>query len=98
MKVIVKIRENESGKIVKFTYFLLSYIGMEISIPNSLYIWEEGNYACDCQRHIFFIERSPEYCPETEIADHPCGKDKYSIKIEALDGKILYDEFIEDLK
>lgn len=43
-----------------------------------LFIWTEGNYSCDCNRHIF-VERtmrheSPHYLPH-----HQCGDSAYRL-------------------
>ena len=39
--------------------------------PN-FFIWEEGNYSCDCNRSIFFLGRSYDDAM-------PCGKDYFKI-------------------
>lgn len=60
------------------------------------YQWFEGNYCCDCNRHLWF-ERVliPEYNPyeHNEGTGYFCGNDKYSIqKIELPCGKILMEQ------
>lgn len=48
----------------------------------SEYLWTEGNYGCDCNRHLFF-ERSKGLKPS--IDDAKCGESQYSIRY-AIDG------------
>jgi hypothetical protein len=55
----------------------------EDGTPN-LYIWEEGNYSCDCNRGIFFGE---------DYDDVKCGDGKYLVKIKVLTGEVIYDEW-----
>lgn len=38
---------------------------------NGDFIWTEGNYACDCNRHNFFY-------PKSDV-DWPCGQDRFTI-------------------
>lgn len=53
------------------------------------FIWSEGNFACDCNRHLFWHRAANE--PESD--DNPCGDSKYSVRLTGVDGAILYDEF-----
>ncbi len=52
------------------------------------YIWEEGNYACDCNRHLFF-HRAAGHEPEEDCA---CGHERYSI-LAIENGRIVRDEY-----
>ena len=56
----------------------------------STYIWEEGNFACDCNRYLFF-QRSVD---EREIEEEgPCGDDAYLVWIvNPATGAVVYDE------
>ena len=54
------------------------------------YIWEEGNYSCDCNRELFFLRAGGEDDPEEGA--NLCGEERYRIWIEAADGEIVYDE------
>lgn len=56
------------------------------------FIWDEGNFACDCNRHLFF-ERAggvePEFDPDEECSDF-----KYAVQIlDAETREVLYDDF-----
>lgn len=49
------------------------------------YMWEEGNYACDCNRARFFAKAGGEEAPYID-----CGNDKYEIvAIRREDGAAL---------
>lgn len=52
------------------------------------YIWEEGNFSCDCNRRIFFRRAGNE----DEGGMHTCGQDAYVVeKIVRCDtGTIVY--------
>ena len=54
------------------------------------YIWDEGNYACDCNRANFFAEGGGETRP-----DQPCSfgasPRAFRVRIE-VDGKTVYED------
>lgn len=59
------------------------------------FIWEEGNFACDCNRDLFFGRSvDPDYDRDDDESAR-CGRERYSIRI--VDGRdhILYDEWKE---
>lgn len=43
----------------------------------SVYLWTEGNFACDCNRHLFF-ERAGG-TDDSEGEDCPCGEVIYQV-------------------
>ena len=52
------------------------------------FIWEDGNFACDCNRYLFFQRAGEE--PE---GDYSCSDGQYKVWItNPADGRILYDE------
>ena len=63
------------------------------------FIWEEGNFACDCNRYLFFCraanEPETEYDESDENSEHRCGDDRYSVRITDVNGKELYSDFDE---
>lgn len=72
---IVQIRENAS-KIIREMPFLFS----------GDFIWSDGNFACDCNRALFFARACGEDDPYQE-----CGMCSYSVRIVAVDdGRELY--------
>jgi hypothetical protein len=50
------------------------------------YLWSDGNYGCDCNRHLFF-ERAAGHEPNE---DCECGEEAYMLRIEDDSGKELY--------
>lgn len=57
--------------------------------PFEPYMWEEGNYSCDCNRGMFFASVKGEPDP-----DMPCNSaaPRFSVHIE-VDGEVLYSEW-----
>lgn len=56
----------------------------------STYIWEEGNFACDCNRYDFFQEAGGD---DSVAADARCGDDGYLVWIvNPATGDVVYDE------
>jgi hypothetical protein len=51
--------------------------------------WEEGNFACDCNRKLFFHNALDLDLNEEEIT---CSEGKYRVKIYDLDGQLLYQD------
>lgn len=54
------------------------------------YIWSEGNYACDCNRALFFARVVGEDDP-----DRNCGDSAFAVRLTAEDGTVLYEDFTE---
>jgi len=81
--VTITIRDNETQD---------TATGEFATEDSDLYIWEEGNFSCDCNRQIFFAEWRKE--AEQDVA---CGQSRYSI--EARDKgtqEVIYSEFNEE--
>lgn len=58
------------------------------------FIWDEGNFACDCNRGQFFDEAGGD--GDDEDDEIPCGDGAYSVRVETKSsGRVLYqdDEF-----
>lgn len=52
------------------------------------FLWSEGNFACDCNRAIFF-----ERAAGVENIDRQCGDDAYFVRIvDAETGALLYED------
>ncbi len=56
------------------------------------FIWHEGSYACDCNRHLFFLWAVGEDEDE-DAEDFPCSDGIYSVRITTSDGRTVYDDF-----
>lgn len=78
--VELRIRDNTTGEIC-----FIDDEAIEQDGKISTWAYEEGNYSCDCNRHILFT------CDT--VLDYPCGYSKYAIQVCAIKtGDILYDE------
>lgn len=80
------IRNNKTGEVRVHDDSISMYPN---GSPNA-FIWEEGNYACDCNRSLFFHNWGPESdaqaCTETEFSVNLSNK---------VDGVVFYREFDE---
>ena len=54
------------------------------------FIWADGNYACDCNRYLFFMRAGGE--DEGDLIDDRCGDDGYSVRITDDAGKLLFED------
>ena len=54
------------------------------------FLWGEGNYACDCNRALFFARAGGKPDPK----NRPCGDTRYQVRVE-VGGKVIYDELEE---
>jgi hypothetical protein len=86
---VAEIKHVESGEIVEYEHEMILKHGEEIPC---LFNWEDGNYACDCNRFLFFnramgIEREEDW-------DVECTDGKFLVKLKnKKDGKVFYSEF-----
>ncbi len=53
--------------------------------PDGLFIWEEGNYACDCNRAVFF--------DPTRSEKTACSDGRFQVRITDDAGQVVYNEF-----
>lgn len=87
--VLVRIRKNDTGEIrVRKDELYLDKDGVPIT-----FIWEDGNYSCDCNRRLFFARVNNE----EEDWDSGCSETEYSVNI-MLGDKCIYSEFVEEEK
>ena len=54
------------------------------------FIWDEGNYGCDCNRALFLARAKG--LDEPSIEDTPCntGDNRYLVSIREKDGRLIY--------
>lgn len=50
------------------------------------YMWDEGNYSCDCNRRSYFEGHYVE--------DSPCGEEAFSVRVR-YKGEVAYNELEE---
>lgn len=87
---VARIRCNSTGEVR--LYEALGTLDENPGWP-STYIWEEGNYACDCNRALFFgYAVGLTY----EQIDHPCGEGAFSVNLlHPKSRTVFYREFDE---
>ena len=86
MSYDIQITDTATGETRSYTDPYLDEHGHE---PNGLYIWEEGNYSCNCNRSLFFARAVGT--PEDEIAEPECGDKRFTVRI-VRDGETVYEE------
>lgn len=91
MKVTIKIKHIPTGEIRdysdEFDYSTeLSGKYGKNNWYNPVFIWEHGNYACDCNRHLFFTDFKDE-------SDFTCSHNLYKVNIFDPNNKCLYKEY-----
>lgn len=77
---LVAIRHNPTGEVRMYRNDM-SWEGDE---DRDHWMWTEGNYGCDCNRHLFFIRAAGN----DEWEDRECGNTEYScLYAELPDGR-----------
>lgn len=56
------------------------------------FIWKDGNFACDCNREMFWLQAIGVDTDAMDDEEFQCSHCRYTIWIIDEDGKILYDE------
>jgi len=83
----VEIKEVATGKISLCPY--------EDEWQGVVFMWESGNYSCDCNREIFF-RAGAGLTPLPEDDENKCGNSRYLVRITNKETKeIVHDEFVE---
>ena len=57
-------------------------------VDGHLYLWSDGNYECDCNRHVMFADADPAVQCNADRATA-----RYEVRIVDHTGHILYDEW-----
>ena len=70
-------------------YFSTYYYSEDYGCKSS-YIWEEGNYACDCNRELFFARGRGESEPANE--NLRCTDGRFLVRVVAEDGSVVFDD------
>ena len=84
MKVTIKIKHIPSGEIRDYHDEFEEIT--EQTDYNPIWIWQEGNYSCDCNRHIFFHNFKDD-------EDIDCSDGIYKVNIFDSNNKCLYKEY-----
>lgn len=89
VKVTVRIRDNASG-VIRVCDESLGFNVEGFEGKPFDYCWIDGNFACDCNRSLFFLR----VAGESDEGEAPCGDTAFSIQlINPKDGRVFYDEF-----
>ncbi len=96
MKLIkIEIRNNSTGEWRDIP--IGKYDSEELDRWPPFY-WTEGNYSCDCNRHLQFRRANGEigqYLDYLDVVEHnegECGETEYSLRLTADDGSVYEDE------
>ena len=89
VKVVAYVRNNATGEIRQYRtegiWDKEAHDG-----PVSTWIWEEGNFSCDCNRKIFWGNAAGE----DYLSDSPCGDGGFSVNLQnPKTGQIFYREY-----
>ena len=89
MPLMAEIRCNATGEVREITTTALLVQGVDFP-DDFIWIWEGGNYSCDCNRRIFFARAAGE----KEDWGGPCSEGLYSVRLRDKEsGLVWYDEF-----
>ena len=84
MKYIIRLRDNETGEEISY---MEDYAREQSDEAEALlvFIWTEGNYACDCNRGLFFGRAKDGNDMEVE-----CGFTRFTaVDATAEDGTVI---------
>lgn len=89
VECIAVILNNETGEIREYETEELLELG---SKHPKVFNWEENNYSCDYNRHIFFKRVYDEVTEDDWVIE--CTEHRYSVNLKnKKDGKVYYREF-----
>lgn len=89
VRCVAHIRKNVTGEVRRYeTYEILE----DGETRPSVFNWEENNYACDCNRELFFgYAAGLKY---EDMPDRECTHGQFSVNIEnPVTSEIYYQEF-----
>lgn len=88
VKILVDIRLCFTGETRRFEDYAVVQ-DRDVDHPN-VFGWSEGNYACDCNRHLFFARAGGREAED----DQPCGDGVYLVNLSnPKTGVVYYREF-----
>ncbi len=84
VKIIANIRDNSTQEVRQINKTGL--LDEDLKLGNIEYMWEEGNYSCDCNRKLFF--------DPGVVHDVDCSDGKFSVNlINPKTKSVFYKEF-----
>jgi predicted dehydrogenase len=88
VEIIALIRKNKTGEIREYKDELYWGNWYRSEEP-STFIWEDGNYSCDCNRYLFFQRVKNE-----NEDNKKCGDELYSVNLKnPKNNEIFYKEY-----
>jgi len=81
VEVIVRIKEVSSGE-VRETFRTYPDDARAQTVK---FHWTDGNYGCDCNRHIFFHKS------DADDSDIVCSKGRYLVRVE-MNGEVIFED------
>lgn len=88
------IRDNDTGELR--VYQTEELMLQEETQPRT-FIWKDGNYACDCNRRLFFKRSHQEETETDSDYEYECTGGLYSVNLyNKRDNKIYYQEFVDN--
>jgi len=86
VKIIAHIRRVADGEVRKMDD--VAILNADEKFP-SPFIWSDGNYACDCNRELFF-----DRAAGNKSAESACSDDRFEVNlVNPATGEIYYREF-----
>ena len=82
MDVFLEVRRNTDGVVRKEA----TPFDWDDADPDADFVWSEGNYACDCNRRIFF------HGGKMDPHLNPCGSTEFSVRLRDEAGKVVYQD------
>lgn len=84
VRIVAKIRHNPTGEVRDYP---TEGIWDGDDDQTTRYIWEDGNFSCDCNRSLFFYSHA-------EDMEADCGDDLFSVNlVNPRTGEVFYREF-----
>lgn len=75
----ILIKKNATGEVRRYEH--------NGFCENSKFQWTDGNFGCDCNRHLFFVRSKDD--EREEDWEFPCGESEYSIQGAEVDGRFI---------
>lgn len=60
--------------------------------PFNPYIWQDGNYSCDCNRSLFFARAGGASDDESWEQCSECGDGEFFVRVSTPAGFIVYED------
>lgn len=81
--VVASIKNVKTGEVMTHSY------EVEPEYADSQrFLWEEGNYSCDCNRELFFRRAQGQELTDEEFDDLKCREGDYSVTLR-VDGELV---------